>query len=273
MKPFNIFLYFLFISLVAGNSFAATKNITINWAESGTIDCLGYKMYYAYSSDMSDKLVACQSDNASINSLTCNDIELLQSPVYFTIAALTAEGEKISPAVSQSFDTQPTIISKVKGFAISPPTTNLAKYAINFQPEDAPLPEGFTSDSGKDYSNAQGYGWIGSPGTIGPRDRDNPEASDQSYDTLLYVNADGIWEFALESGSYTVTICVGDPWWPNSTNVIRAEGTIVLNESVNYNQRWIERSRTVNVTDGRLTLTFTGSTPEAQLSWIKINPQ
>ena len=255
----------------------ATKNVTIDWAQSGEGDIQGYRMYYSYNSGMSNKTLACETSNTNSTSLTCNDVNLEQSPVYFTIAAVTPEGEKSSAVVSKTFSETdpppPATISPVRGFTLTIPGSNQTAYAINFQPAGAPVPDGFTADSGESFDAGRGYGWLVSPGTEGPRDRDNSASPDQSYDTLIYVDSSGKWEIALNNGTYSVTICVGGPWWPDSTNVIRAEGNQILNDSVNNEKKWVKKTGTVTVNDGRLTLTFQGSTPEAQLCWVKITPQ
>ena len=255
----------------------ATKNVTIEWTQSGAAEIQGYRMYYAYNSGMTNKMLACETSSTSANSLTCSNINLEQSPVYFTIAAVTSEGEKYSAVVSKTFSSDtpppPEAPSPVQGFRLVIPNSNQPAYAVNFQPAGAPVPDGFTADSGKSFDTGRGYGWIVSPGTVGPRDRDNSAAPDQAHDTLIYVDHSGKWEITLSNGSYSVTLCVGDPWWADSTNVIRAEGVQIINDTVSSDQKWIEKTGTVVVNDGRLTLTFQGSTPEAQLCWIKITPQ
>ena len=258
------------------NSFAALKTVSINWTQSGTAEIHGYRMYYAYDSNMSNKILACETGQTNITSLTCTDVNLEQSPVYFVIAAQTTAGETNSSVVSKTFVSS---ISVVKDFTLSippdstPPPAPTASYAINFQPAGAPVPDGFTADSGEAYDRGRGYGWTISPGTEGTRDRDNATSPDQSYDTLILADASGKWEFELANGTYMVTICVGDPWWAYSTNIIQLEGIQVINDTVSSEQKWIEKTGTVSVNDGRLTVTFQGSTPHSQLCWIKISLQ
>jgi hypothetical protein len=39
---------------------------------------------------------------------------------------------------------------------------------------------------------------------------------------------------------------------------------------LSVNKLWIEKSATISVVDGNITLTFTGSTDPARLNWVKI---
>ena len=93
---------------------AVTKNITITWSMADTSNVTGYKMYYSYASDMAGKILACETGNPSATTLTCLNINLLQSPVYFSIAATTVDSEIVSTTKSQTF----TDISIVQGFQV-----------------------------------------------------------------------------------------------------------------------------------------------------------
>lgn len=155
----------------------------------------------------------------------------------------------------------------------TPPPSTSPIHAINFQPANVPIPSGFIADSGLVFDAGRGYGWTITAGSEGTRDRDNSTSPDQSYDTLIMVAATGKWEIPLAAGTYTITLCVGDPYWQNTMNVIQAEGTTVVNDPINSTNIWVEKTATIAINDGRLTLTFTGSTPYAKLCWIKIYKQ
>jgi PKD repeat protein len=143
--------------------------------------------------------------------------------------------------------------------------------AVNFQPSNVAIPTGFVVDSGLAFDATKGYGWATLPSSQGTRDRDSKLSPDQAYDTMIHVSPKGIWEAAVPSGTYTVTICAGDPGFPAGTPAVQVEGTsIMAGEALSSTKLWIEKSTQVNVTDGRLTLTFTGSTDPARLNWIKI---
>jgi PKD repeat protein len=130
---------------------------------------------------------------------------------------------------------------------------------INFQPADAPVPEGFLPDSGGYFDETAGYGWTAAPASHGARDRDNPISPDQAYDTMIHVAPSAAWEMAVPNGTYMVTVCVGDPSFPNNIQSVQVEGISVIDqEPLDRSQLWIEREEVVDVTDGRLTLTFDG---------------
>ncbi len=121
MRHSTFYLCLLFILLVPHNSLgvtATTRTVTINWTQSGSVEVLGYKMYYAYDSSMSNKMLACETSQTAITSLTCTDVNLEQSPVYFVVAAQTTTGETNSSIISKTFATS---ISAVQGFRLTTP--------------------------------------------------------------------------------------------------------------------------------------------------------
>lgn len=69
-------------------------------------------MYYSYSSDMSSKILACQTTDPSATSLTCPNVSLANT-TYFVIAAETTEGELTSESKSYSIS-----ISEVQNFSV-----------------------------------------------------------------------------------------------------------------------------------------------------------
>jgi PKD repeat protein len=144
-------------------------------------------------------------------------------------------------------------------------------YAINFQPSSADIPNGFLVDSGRAFDAGKGYGWINGPFSMGTRDRDESKSPDQAYDTMIHVDQRSVWEMALSNGKYSVTICNGDPSFPQGTQSVQAEGTTVIdNASISKSSPWVEKSTTITVADGRLSITFTGSANPARLCWLKI---
>ena len=278
IPPLFFLISIIMIIAVPIVSSAASRTVTINWSVSNTADIQSYKMYYSYDSGMSNKQFLCATSNPNAISLTCENVDINTYPVYFTIAAVTPNGEINSPP-----DSVLTPMTMVQNFSVvtpsnttppaPDPTPGTLLYAINFQPANAPIPDGFSVDSGGSYSTNSGYGWTTSPGAEGPRDRDMSESPNQSYDTLLLVDQTGTWELAVEQGTYIVTICVGDPWWAYSTNIIHAEGVQIVNDTVTSEQKWLEKTKIITINDGRLTVTFQGSTPHSQLCWIKISSQ
>jgi len=168
------------------------------------------------------------------------------------------------------------------------PLTGIAKAAllaedikINFQPDTAPVPDGYTRDTGAAYDNQQGMGWVrqdslGSDNHISLDIRAN--ARDREYagidgelDTLLHmqypaefanptaVTTPAAWEYALPNGTYGVTVSVGDPAFFDSQHIINVEGVKVIDSFQGspeqpHNQATVQ----AKVTDGRLTIDAVG---------------
>ncbi len=115
MNKLTIYLGLLCIFCFPLNSPAATKNVTITWTMPDTSNVTGYRMYYAYDNMMSNKTLACETSDKSVTSLTCPDVDLQSSPVYFEIAAMTGNGERCSSAAEGTFN---AAISPVLDFRI-----------------------------------------------------------------------------------------------------------------------------------------------------------
>lgn len=167
-----------------------------------------------------------------------------------------------------------TLIDNNNGAALAQKSIALQEpvnLAVNFQPSNVAIPAGFMVDSGTAFDATKGYGWAVMPGGGGTRDRDNSLSPDQAYDTMIHVVPTAKWEAILPAGTYTVTICAGDPEFPTGTPAIQVEGTsVVAGEALSSTKRWIEKTSQVTVNDGKITLTFNNSTDPARLCWIKI---
>ena len=253
---------------------SATKTITIDWGMSDTTNVTGYKMYYSNNSDMAGKTLACETSDPSAVTLTCPNVNIESYPMYFTIAAIKTDGEVESEVEPVTYN-----ISSVQDFTITTPGATPSPvsqdgYAINFQLANVPAPSGFLSDSGDAFSVEKGYGWTTLPASMGPRDRNSTDSPDETYDTMIHVAATGTWEATVPIGQYTITICMGDALYPTGLQNAQIEGMpIVTDTNLSTDLKWIERSITTAVSDGRLTLTFTGSDLLARLCWIKIVPE
>lgn len=247
---------------------ASSQTLTMSWNITDSSGISGYKMYYAYDEQMTNKTIACENyeNPTTTSSLTCT-FDVTSYPFFAQIAAVPADGSaEILSAVQQIIDA----ISTVQNFQVADNITGYTTiYAINFQPDDVAVPDGFQADSGQVFSDTTGYGWASV--NTDTRDRDNTISPDQSYDTLIHADPTDIWEIAIPNGTYTVTVCVGDPSWPNTINTVLAENiSIISNGVITADQPWIEQSASITVADGRLTLTFSGSDPQAKLCWVKI---
>ena len=169
---------------------------------------------------------------------------------------------------------------------------------VNFGNEDSPLPsDEFILDFGREYSAAQGFGWITQdsldddvavPIDISPNTRDREAIEDQSLDTLIHlqyppqfpglpgleppINTPSAWEYDLENGTYQVTVSVGDPEFTDSNHVINLEGENAISGFVPTSDNlFTEVTTVVEVTDGQLTVDAIGG-ENTQLNFIEIEP-
>jgi PKD repeat protein len=146
---------------------------------------------------------------------------------------------------------------------------------VNFQPATAPTISGYLVDAGMIYGdrgNGQIYGWD-TANTSGLVDRDSALSPDQRFDTLNLMQAGGAsrtWEIALSNGFYTVLVVAGDPNATTGIYRINAEGASLVNGSPSSTNRWIYGAKTINVTDGRLTLTNASGALSNKICWIDI---
>lgn len=146
--------------------------------------------------------------------------------------------------------------------AARPASANAFATHINFQPASAPAYSGYLVDSGATYAsrgNGFTYGWAASAATV---DRNNSASPDQRYDTYANMGAlpsqSAKWELSVPNGSYNVTLVAGDPAMTGAQTILM-EGGSFLNGTPTSAQRWITKTGTVSVSDGKLTMTRTST--------------
>lgn len=126
--------------------------------------------------------------------------------------------------------------------------------SYNFQTAAATVPTGFTADSGGAWNGT--YGWTDTT-QLSTRER-AVATIPQVLDTLIFPNNtyQRTWELAVPaSGTYQVWVGLSDPdGTADRWQYIEVEGSIVIDEDDAAAPTLIERSVTVNVTDGRLTM-------------------
>jgi Tol biopolymer transport system component len=146
---------------------------------------------------------------------------------------------------------------------------------INFQPAASPVPTGYLVDSGAAFSargNGQTYGWDVTNGYT--RDRNSLAAADQRYDTLNHMQAAGNrrWEIALPNGSYRVHVVCGDPAFIDGNFKVDAEGVRIVDGAASSSRRWVEGARTIQIADGRLTISNAAGAVNNKICFIDIQP-
>ncbi|WP_162564279.1 MULTISPECIES: PA14 domain-containing protein [Microbacterium] len=178
----------------------------------------------------------------------------------------------------------------IKGEGLEP-NQPPAAVQVNFRPTGTPVPTGWIADTGAAYSASSGYGWLvnGAPFDRSSMTRNRTAATagityptgDVTRQSLILMQAttttggtieggtNGVWEYALANGSYTVSASVGDAGYLDSVHGVAAEGTpLITNYTPTGTAPFGSGTATVLVTDGKLTLTATGV--NTKLNWVKI---
>jgi uncharacterized repeat protein (TIGR03806 family) len=149
---------------------------------------------------------------------------------------------------------------------------------VNFQLAGAPVPSGYVADTGAafgDRGNGFSYGWNIDNSTTA-RDRNSPSSPDQRYDTLEHMqkpeNPNAVWEIAVANGSYSVRIVSGDPSNIDSVYKINVEGILAINATPTSTVRWFDATVTVNVADGRITISNAAGSANNKICFVDIAP-
>lgn len=140
---------------------------------------------------------------------------------------------------------------------------------VNFQPPAAPVPAGYLADGGAAYrthANGHTYGWDAANSSY----RDRNVVADQRYDTLNHMGR-RTWSLAVPNGTYTVRLVAGDPSFYNSVYRLNLEGQLALSGTPSGASRWVEATKTVTVSDGKLTLTNATGGVNNKVSFIEVS--
>lgn len=162
---------------------------------------------------------------------------------------------------------------------------------INFQPVGAPLPNGYTADTGSAYDSSRGFGWVRQdslssashvPLDVNPNVRDRNRVAEQRLDTLIHMqdnntsNSSGVkvpaaWEYALANGKYNVALSIGDPAYFDSQHSINVEGVNAVSLfQPSSSQPFKQANVQVDVTDGKLTIDAIGGT-NTKINYVDIS--
>ena len=146
---------------------------------------------------------------------------------------------------------------------------------VNFQPPRVPVPAGYLADTGSafaDRGNGHAYGWDAA--NTAYRDRDSALSADQRYDTFNHTQRYGTrtWELAVPDGTYVVRVVAGDPSTYDSVYGFNVEGAGVVSGKPTSTARWLEGTRTVTVSDGRLTVSNSAAAVNNKLAFIEVSP-
>ena len=163
---------------------------------------------------------------------------------------------------------------------------------INFQPQGSAVPAGFIADTGAAYTAARGWGWVtqasagtaaASPLDLTPNTRDRATGSfSAQLNTFVHMQYSaagtgnptaGAWEYALPSGTYTVTVAVGDAANNvDSSHSVNIEGRVAVSSFVpTASKHFFTSTLRVPVTDGKLTIDAVGGS-NTKLDYLIIAP-
>jgi hypothetical protein len=157
---------------------------------------------------------------------------------------------------------------------VATPAPTFGTARINFQPAGAPAYSGYLVDGGAVYAarNGRTYGWRAVNNTM--RDRNSTRSPDQRYDTLIHLQKpeapNAVWEIAVPNGSYAVRVVAGDAGHHDSVYRINAEGVLAVSGTPTSSVRWFEGRVTVNVADGRLTISNGSGASNNKICFIEI---
>lgn len=138
------------------------------------------------------------------------------------------------------------------------------------------MPGGYQKDDGAAYGargNGYTYGW-NVDNTANGRDRNAANSPDQRYDTLNHMQKAGggsAWEMAVSNGAYTVRVVAGDPSNYDSVYKINVEGVLAVDGTPTSTAPWIDRTVTVTVSDGRLTISNATGASNNKICFLEIS--
>ena len=138
------------LSLSVSPAMAVNKTVTINWTTSGsTEDVQSYKMIYSYSSNMANPIDACQTNDNTVTSLTCENVEITSQDVYFKIIAIRNQHPSTGSNVQHVSVPLESSISVVQGFMLEIPNQNPP-------PPSSGIFDDFSTDTSSHYSFISG---------------------------------------------------------------------------------------------------------------------
>jgi len=145
---------------------------------------------------------------------------------------------------------------------------------INFQPSNVPVPDYCRADTGAVYglrANGLTYGW-NALNSANTRDRNSSLSYDQRYDTFNHLQKGGNfkWEIAVPNGQYKVRLVAGDASYADSVMKINIEGTLAVTGTPTKANPWVQGTVTVNVADGKLSVSNAAGAVNNKISFIEI---
>ena len=148
-----------------------------------------------------------------------------------------------------------------------PDSLSLVKQ-FNFAGPNAPIEAGFITDHGDVFSVDRGYGWH--------RDLTQEHRWRGVYpllpDTYILTRTHDVWDCVLPNGEYVVDVAIGDSAHEQFGQNVTVEDVPLCRDVTTPLGRFAEKSVTVQVGDGRLTVEIglEGSQTNTCLNWLRI---
>jgi hypothetical protein len=153
-----------------------------------------------------------------------------------------------------------------------PDGTTAGARLFNFAGKDSKPVDGFVNDSGQKFDEKRGFGW---QRDISASNRRRGQIDGEHRDSFLFTRSHDVWELALPSGRYEVTVCVGDSGHEQTGQNVTVEGDETLRGIDTFTGEWLEKVVTVDVEDGHLTVEIglPGSSTNTCLNWLQVVPR
>ncbi len=127
----------------------------------------------------------------------------------------------------------------------------------------------FMNDNGLVFDAKRGFGW---KRDISDNNRRRGQIDGEHRDTFLFTRSHDVWELIVSNGRYEVTVCVGDSGHEQTGQNVTVEGHETLRNVDTFAGEWLEKTATVDVSDGRLTVEIglPGSSTNTCLNWLHV---
>ncbi|GGL95159.1 hypothetical protein GCM10011594_13590 [Nakamurella endophytica] len=264
----------------------ADPAVNLAWTAGTAADLAGYNVYRSSTAGGS----RVKLTNALLTGTSFTDGTAVPGTTVFYVVT----------AVDKS-NNESAVSNEVSATLAAPAGVN-AK--ISFQTDAAPVPTGYTKDTGAAYTAARGFGWIRQD-SLGDATRTPLDLSantrlrtrtgiDARQNNMIHMQygdivptpttngnlTPGAWEYGLPNGRYKVTVSVGDqpgaaktgcaaPCY-DSQHSVRAEGVTAIDRfQATATTEYRTATVTVDVTDGKLTVDALGGT-NTKLNYVEI---
>jgi hypothetical protein len=130
----------------------------------------------------------------------------------------------------------------------------------------------FRTDTGGTFakhSNGFKYGWSAN-NAANAFNRNSSLSPDERFDTGIAMKGN-VWQATVPNGTYAVWISAGDPTDLSGNYGIAVEGITAITGKLTTKKRWLSKSLTVKVKDGKLTIAPLAGSSGNKINMIQIS--